>query len=747
MLTVGRCTVGLVLLLRVSALGAFSVSFEYPSGLRDAFDADGNCWTGIGPAGNYPVAVRPEMWLVGPPPSDLSAVTMPTDHWVELVFAGTIVPADGNDIEIVEWGQAGEEALVFLTDGVDREYPIGIAKAKLTHMQAVTYIGLSLGDVETPFAPRGVRLVALDRGGGAPGFDVGSVRARVSRACGPRADHPNPIDGSDGVGLTASLIWTPACGAVEQSVFLSDVRSEVAAGDLAARVAVVSGEVNGFEPDALALNTTYYWRVNAEGLEPGEIWSFTTSDHIVLDDFDDYGPTHGFLYQTWRTSGMARVVEEQSYARHSCPQSMRFAYYYDSIRFSEVYRGFARPQDWTRAAARALVFWIYGMPGNDVQGQMYAVVGDGEAEQRVVYDGDKELLTRPEWTPWWVSLADFNNIDLQAVEHVGLGFVWPSAAPGRSGDGTIFVDDVSLYAATCWEDRRPAGDLTGDCRVDHRDLVQMAADWLKTRGPVADVIAPSDPVLWYRFDGNANDSAGTAHGQLQGRPTFEPGVRGQAIRLAHPGDAVLVSNVAPVFDGVREAITIAFWQRGDDSSHRTDTLFCSNYEYGRWHPSIAIHLGCWRDPGHYRWDCGTPWSFANRLAGRHQSKREWTGRWNHWAFTKDIRVGPEDGRGVMQIYLNGVLYDSRTGTDSPIEGVESFQIGSGWYGHYDGLIDDFRVYDYALPEAEIAYLASDQTGVLPWDLGLAADLDGSGAVDFGDFAILADQWLEKHRWP
>lgn len=747
MSTVGRCAVGLVLVLWVSALWASPAAFEYPSALRDAFDADGDCWTGLGVAGEYPTTVRPEKWLVGPPPSALSAVTMPTDCWVELLFDGTIVPADGNDIEIAEWGQAGEEALVFLTDGADQEYPVGVARAKLTHMQAVTHIGLPLPDVPIPFAPRGVRVVALDRAGGAPGFDLAYVRARVSRACGAKADHPNPIDGSDGVGPTASLIWTPACDAVEQSVYFGDVRSEVEAGELAVRVAVVSGDVNCFEPGALALNTTYYWRVDADRPEPGEVWSFTTSDRIVLDDFDDYGATHGFLYETWRTRGMARVVEERSYARHSCPQSMRFPYYYDSVRFSEVYRGFARPQDWTRAAARALVFWIYGMPGNDVQGQMYAVVGDADAEQRVVYDDDKELLTRPEWTPWWIPLADFNNIDLQAVEHVGLGFVWPSAAPGRSGDGTIFVDDLSLYAATCCEDRRPAGDLTGDCRLDPRDLMQMAADWLKTRGPVADVVAPSDPVLWYRFDGNANDSAGTAHGQLQGRPTFEPGVRGQAVRFAHRGDAVTVSNVPDVFDGIREAITIAFWQRGDDSPHRTDTLCCSNYEYGRWHPSIAIHLGCWRDPGQYRWDCGTSWSFADRLAGAHRSKKEWTGRWNHWTFTKDIGAGPEGSRGVMKIYLNGVLYDSRTGADAPIEGIESFQIGSGWYGHYDGLIDDFRIYDYALPEAQVAYLASDGTGTLPWDVGLSADLDGSGTVDFGDLAILAGHWFEDHLWP
>jgi hypothetical protein len=338
-----------VLLVSVCALRALPAGLEYPSALRDAYDADENCWFGMAATGEYPVPVRPEKWLVGPPPSHLSGVTMPTDHWIDLVFGGTIVRADGNDVEVVELGQAGEEALVFLTDGADREYVIGLAKAKLYQSQNVSYIGLPLPDVATPFAPRGLRIVALDRGGGAPGFDVAYVRARVSRACGARADHPDPVDGADGVRPGASISWTPACDAVEQSVYLSPVRSLVESGDPAVRLAVVAGDVNCYEPNALELNTTYYWRVDAEGLDVGEVWSFTTSDHLMLDDFNDYGVAGGFLYETWNSLGMARVGEDTSYARHSCPQSMRYTYYYDSIRFSETFRRFGPAQDWTQA--------------------------------------------------------------------------------------------------------------------------------------------------------------------------------------------------------------------------------------------------------------------------------------------------------------------------------------------------------------------------------------------------------------
>ncbi len=101
----------------------------------------------------------------------------------------------------------------------------------------------------------------------------------------------------------------------------------------------------------------------------------------------------------------------------------------------------------------------------------------------------------------------------------------------------------------------------------------------------------------------------------------------------------------------------------------------------------------------------------------------------------------------MQIYLNGVLHDSRLGPDAPIEDMSSFVIGSGWYGRYDGLIDDFQIYDYALSEAEAAYLASEGTGHLEHFIATPADLDGSDKVDLRDFGVLAEQWLDDHIWP
>jgi hypothetical protein len=293
----------------------------------------------------------------------------------------------------------------------------------------------------------------------------------------------------------------------------------------------------------------------------------------------------------------------------------------------------------------------------------------------------------------------------------------------------------------CFEENRPDADFNADCAINFEDLEELTFSWLDKGYNIYPVAAPNAPVAWYKFDGNADDSAGTAHGTPQGNPTYAQGMYGQAISFDGYKDAVEISGAANLFSRITAGITIAFWQNGADSPHHSDTLCCSDYNYGGDDPAIAINLGCWRQPGEYNWDCGQPWSFDSRLSGDHRYKSEWSGRWNHWAFTKDADAGR------MQIFLNGLLYDSRSGASSTISGITSFEIGSGWYGGYDGLIDDFRIYDYALSQPEIAHAATNGTGIFNQQLMTPADLNQDNQVNFADFAILAGNWLEKQLWP
>ena len=726
-------------------------TFEYPCYLVDAYDADDSCWTGMDAEGQYegPIRVIPEKWLVGPPLSEMSGVTLPPDHWVEVQFRGPIIDGQGDDILLIELGPVSEQALIFITDGAGRERLIGIATSGSIDSGVgvdPTEIGFDISDIVLPFEPRAVRILGIDTGGQAPGFDIANVRARIRTDCGEAACNPIPVDVAKNVPTDAILSFSPGQYAEKHNVYLSTDFTAVASGADVVSEPPQPQDVNTFDPCGLELGTTYYWRideVNDQNVWPGEVWSFTTTDHLIVDDFEAYNkvnppdPNNNRIYHTWIDAEVKLWMDQT----HECSKkSMSFFWYYRTSVFSEAIRTFSPAQDWTAVGAKALELFFYGQSYNGTA-QMYLVLNDGNSETIVPYTGDANDVIKETWQCWRIELDDLNDIDLSNIESISIGFCAEPNKPNSSGGGTVFFDDIRLYSSRCLEENMPVADFNSDCLVNFEDLEEMAFSWLDTGYNIYPVAAPNAPVARYEFESYANDSAGNAHGRKRGKPTYTQGVYGQAISLDGYKDAVEIAGAANLFSKISTGITIAFWQYGVDSPHHNDTLCCSNYTYGGNDPAIAINLGCWRRPGKYNWDCGRPWSFENRLSGNHRYLSEWFGRWNHWAFTKDAEAG------VMQIFLNGVLYDSRTGANSPISGITSFEIGSGWYGGYDGLIDDFRIYDYALTQPEIAHAATNGTGIFDQTLMTPADLNGDNKIDFGDFALLADHWLENQIWP
>ena len=726
-------------------------TFEYPCYLVDAYDADDSCWTGMDAEGRYrgPIRVIPEKWLVGPPLSEMSGVTLPPDHWVEVQFRGPIIDGPGDDILLIEIGPVSEQALIFITDGTGRERLIGIATSGTAGGGVdPTEIGFDISDIELPFEPRAVRILGLDTGGEAPGFDIANVRARICTECGEAACNPIPIDGAKNVPTDAALSFSQGQYAKKHMVYLDTDFNAVASGASIVIEPPQPQDVNTFDPGGLELGTIYYWRideVNDQNVWPGEVWSFTTTDHLIVDDFEQYNflpptdPNHNRIYDTWVENGVSLSMDQT----HECSKKAMgfyFSYYRTSV-YSEAVRTFIPPQDWTAAGAKVLELFFSGSKYYNSTAQMYIALNDGNSEALVPYPGDANDITKETWQCWRIELDDLNDIDLSNIESISIGFCAEPNKPYSSGSGIVYFDDIRLYSSLCLEENLPVADFNGDCLVNFEDLEEITFSWLDTGYNIYPVAAPNAPVAWYEFENNANDSAGIAHGRTRGTPTYTQGVYGQAISFDDNEDAVEIIRAPFLFSNISTGITIAFWQNGADSPHHTDTLCCSNYTYGYDDPAIAINLGCWRQPGKYNWDCGRPWSFDNRLSGNHRYANEWFGRWNHWAFTKDAEAG------TMQIFLNGVLYDSRTGTNSPISGITSFEIGSGWYGGYDGLIDDFRIYDYALTQPEIAHVATNGTGIFDQTLMTPADLNSDNKSDFADFALLADHWLENQIWP
>ncbi|MHC4509556.1 MAG: LamG-like jellyroll fold domain-containing protein, partial [Planctomycetota bacterium] len=144
-----------------------------------------------------------------------------------------------------------------------------------------------------------VRLTATSNWGGLlPQYGLSEVRffsVPVS------AREPSPDAGAADVNLDAILAWRVGREAATHNVYLSTDEQAVINGTVAA----VSVADTSSSPD-LDLGNTYFWRVDEvnEAETPttwqGDVWSFSTLEYLVVDDFEDYNDyPPDEIYTTW----------------------------------------------------------------------------------------------------------------------------------------------------------------------------------------------------------------------------------------------------------------------------------------------------------------------------------------------------------------------------------------------------------------------------------------------------------------
>jgi len=268
------------------------------------------------------------------------------------------------------------------------------------------------------------------------------------------ARKPYPDSGATGVDVNLVLGWTTGREAATHDVYVSTDEQTVIDG--IAPVATVTEASYG--PLALDLDTTYYWKVNevneAETPSTWEsaIWSFTTTDHLIVDDFESYNDLNedesgsNRIYLAWLDG--YEVPTNGSLVGHDMPpfcertivhggkQSMPFFYNNTgSATYSEAELLLSPPQNWTKAGAAIFVLYFHGTEGNT--GQLYVKI-DGS---KVVYTGDAGDIAKPEWKQWNIDLASL-GVNLQNVTKLAIGI------DDNGAGGTLYVDDIGLYAST-----------------------------------------------------------------------------------------------------------------------------------------------------------------------------------------------------------------------------------------------------------------------------------------------------------
>jgi len=188
------------------------------------------------------------------------------------------------------------------------------------------------------------------------------------------AREPVPAVGQADVPLDVALDWRSGRLAAAHELYVS--MDQAAVVDGSALVDTVSE--SRYELGGLNFGSTYYWKVNevnetGAGSWEGDVWSFSTIEYAMVDDFEGYtddieaGQT---VFQTWidgwtnntgSTVGYLDAPFTEKTIVHGGKQSMPLQYNNTVAPFySETEREFDSAQDWTGNGADTLVLYVRG---------------------------------------------------------------------------------------------------------------------------------------------------------------------------------------------------------------------------------------------------------------------------------------------------------------------------------------------------------------------------------------------------
>jgi len=272
--------------------------------------------------------------------------------------------------------------------------------------------------------------------------------------------NPKPANGAVDVKQTQIITWSPSVFAASHEVYFGTDKDAVKNADTSSPEYKGSRNLRDetYDPGMLLWDTTYYWRVdevndtNPDSPWPGILWSFTTANFLIVDDFESYNdldpedPDSNRIFNAWidgyddPTNGSLVGYDNPPFAEqtivHGGNQSMPL-YYDNSVGCSEATLTLTYPRDWTEKGVNRLTIWFRGSSSNSAE-QLYVTL-NGNA--RVDHD-DPDATTLTRWTPWNIDLQTFadQGVNLANVDSITLGL---SSVTG--GTGMMYFDDIRLY--------------------------------------------------------------------------------------------------------------------------------------------------------------------------------------------------------------------------------------------------------------------------------------------------------------
>ncbi len=269
--------------------------------------------------------------------------------------------------------------------------------------------------------------------------------------------NPQPVNGAADVQMIATLSWTAADNAASHELYFG-TDADAVKNATTASPEYVGPKALGAEshdPGGLAWDSSYAWRVDevypAETVK-GLVWSFTTADFLLVDDFESYNdidppdPNSNRIFESWidgfgTTDNGALVgndlppYAEQSIV-HGGAQSMPYLYD-NNNKTSEATLTLVYPRDWTEEGVTKLSLWFRGASGNAAE-RMFVALGNA-----TVYHPDPAATQIAGWTEWVIDLTEFAGVDLTNVNTITIG-VGTQNSPAAGGTGTMYFDDIRL---------------------------------------------------------------------------------------------------------------------------------------------------------------------------------------------------------------------------------------------------------------------------------------------------------------
>ncbi len=189
---------------------------------------------------------------------------------------------------------------------------------------------------------------------------------------------PSPADGAVDVVQDGMLSWEAGELAGEHQVYFGEDANAVAQADTSSPLFMGTEDETAFDAGDVEWNKTYYWRVDEVGDSEtwkGRVWSFTTADFLLIDDFENYNDSDKCVFDTWLdgyvpgSDGPHVGKLDSAYGTfnettivHGGKQSMPMFYNNTtSPYYSEATRTYSSPQDLSTHGTEALSLYFRGI--------------------------------------------------------------------------------------------------------------------------------------------------------------------------------------------------------------------------------------------------------------------------------------------------------------------------------------------------------------------------------------------------